>query len=413
MSNFFRTYLNERLLTVLFISFSSGLPLALTSSTLQAWFTQENVNLMTIGALSLVGLPYVWKFLWAPLMDRFAPPWLGRRRGWISLMQLSLCISLFLLANMQPNVSAFSMGLLALLIAFLSASQDIAVDAYRADILHANERGLGAAFTIFAARIAMLIAGGLALIIADHFGWRFTYELMAILMGISICASYFGPEPSETILPPKTILSAVIEPFKDLLKRPDIGIILAFIVFYKIGDALALSLMSNFLLHGLGFTLTDVGVAYKTMGLFATILGAFAGGVFLARISLYQALLIFGLAQTFSNLLFMVLAYVGKNYLLMTSAIFIESFCSGMSTAALLAFLMSLCHQQYSATQYALLSALFSIGRVFLGPLAAYLVGHFGWINFYFWSFLACFPGIILLSLLRKRVIFNAEFVKT
>lgn len=404
--------LNRNILTVLLMAFSSGLPLALTGSTLQAWFTEAGVSLIAIGALSLVGVPYVWKFLWAPVMDRFVPPWLGRRRGWICLTQLGLCVTLFYLAQMNPTETPKAIGLLALFIAFLSASQDIAIDAYRADILLPAERGLGAAVTIFAARMAMLISGGLALIFADHFGWRLTYELMAILIGISTLATYFGPETSKAIQPPKTFVAAVIEPFRDLLQRDGIWLILLFVVFYKMGDALALSLMSNFLLKGLGFTLTDVGIAYKTMGLCATILGAFVGGLFLTRINIYWALFWFGLAQAFSNLMFMVLAYVGKNYALMASAIFIESFCSGMSTAALLAFLMSLCHQQYSATQYALLSALFSIGRVFLGPLAAFLVAKLGWVSFYFWSFILCFPGIILLSLIRNRVNSNAEVVE-
>lgn len=411
----FNKLFTSRILTVLFLSFSSGLPLVLTSSTLQAWFTQAGVSIVTIGVLTLVGIPYSLKFLWAPIMDRFTPPFLakwGRRRGWILACQLGLCVSLFLLANMSPSVSPSLMGFLALFIAFLSASQDIAIDAYRADILLPLERGFGAACTIFAARIAILISGGLALIIADQIGWRMTYEIMAILMGLSIIATYFGPEISQSIQAPKNMTAAIIEPFKNLLKRDGIGIILLFVVFYKFGDALALTLMSNFLLKGLSFTLTDVGLAYKTIGLFATILGAFAGGLLLTRMNLYSALLYFGLAQAFSNLMFMLLAYIGKNYVLMVSSIFIESFCSGMSTAALLAFLMSLCHQQYSATQFAFLSALFSIGRVFLGPVAAVMVTHFGWINFYFWSFLLCFPGIILLSLMRNRVNFNAQVVK-
>lgn len=406
-----KTNLNPRLLTVLLLSFSSGLPLALTSSTLQAWFTQSGVSLITIGILSLIGVPYVWKFLWSPFIDRFAPPWWGRRRGWISIAQIGLCIALFVLANLSPTLNPLLMGCIALGIAFLSATQDIAIDAYRVDILLPHERGLGAAYTIFAARMAMLISGGLALIIADHIGWRLTYEMMAVLIGLAIIVTYLGPEP-PSVKAPATFSAAVINPFKDLLKRDSIGLILLFVVFYKIGDALALSLMSNFLLHGLGFSLTDVGVAFKTVGLFATILGAFAGGLWLKRLNLYQALIWFGLAQAFSNLTFMLLAYVGKSYLVMASSIFIESFCSGLSTAALLAFLMSLCNRHYSATQYALLSALFSIGRVFLGPVAAVMVEHLGWIIFYFCSFLCCFPGIILLSLIRNRVNFDAEMVE-
>lgn len=401
--------LNPRLTTVLFLAFSSGLPLALTGSTLQAWFTEAGVNLLTIGALTLVGVPYVWKFLWAPVMDRFVPPWLGRRRGWICLMQIGLCVALFLLANMSPNVSPMAMGMLALVIAFFSASQDIAVDAYRADILTPEERGLGAACTVFAFRMAMLISGGLALMMADYLGWRITYEILALLMGLSILATYFGPESQKNITPPGDFIAAIIEPFKDLWQREKIVTVLLFVVFYKIGDALALTLMSNFLLKGLGFSLTDVGIAFKTFGLFATIIGAFAGGALLARMNIYSGLLWFGIAQAFSNLMFMVLAYAGKNYAVMVSAIFIESFCSGMSTAAFLAYLMSLCHVRYSATQFASLSALSAIGRVFLGPLAALLVANIGWANFYLTSFFLCFPGIMLLIFLRDKVQFDAK----
>lgn len=411
MSFLSRFKLNARLFTVLILGFSSGLPLALTGSTLQAWFTESGVSLITIGALSLVGVPYVWKFLWAPVLDRFVPPWLGRRRGWIAITQVGLCVSLFLLAYMNPAVNPLLIGLVALLISFLSASQDIAIDAYKTDILAVDERGLGSAVFIFSYRIAMLIAGGLALILADYFGWRATYELMAVLIALTTIATYHGPETPENIVP-KTFKAAVVEPFLDLLQRDKIGIILLFVVFYKIGDALALSLMSNFLLHGLGFTLTQVGLTFKTFGLLATIAGAFAGGILLIRMNLYKALFWFGLAQAVSNLTFMLLAYVGKDYPLMAASIFIEGFCSGMSTAALMAFLMGLCHSRYTATQYAVLSALSAIGRVFLGPVAAVMVKDLGWVSFYFWSFILCFPGIILISFIRHRINFNAEVVE-
>lgn len=409
--HYFKSLCNPRLLAVLLLGFSSGLPLALVGATLQAWFTQAGVSLMTIGVLTLVGIPYVWKILWAPVIDRFVPPLLGRRRGWIGLAQLGLCIALYILADMNPSASAKAMGLLALLIAFLSATQDTAIDAYKTDVLAPEERGLGSAVFIFAYRMAMLISGGLALVLADHLGWSFTYKLMAVLVGISIIATYFAPEPAEGRTP-KTFTAAIIEPFKNLFEREGIWIILLFVVFYKFGDAFALSLISNFLLHGLGFSLTQVGLAYKTMGMFATIAGAFVGGALLVRLNLYSALLLFGFAQAFSNLMFMLLAYAGKSYALMAFSIFIETFCSGMGTAAFMAFFMSLCDHRYSATQYALFAALSAVGRTFIGPIAALMVSHMGWINFYFWSFILSFPGIILLSLLRHRVKFNAELVE-
>lgn len=396
--------INSRLAAMLLLGFSSGLPLALTGSTLQAWFTSAGVDLLTIGALTLVGLPYVWKFLWAPFLDYFIPPWLGRRRGWILLTQICLCVALFFLAHFHPNEAPKLIGLVALIIAFLSATQDIAIDAYRADILLEEERGLGAAYFIFSYRIAMIASGGLALILAQYLGWQHLYELMATLIGCTAITTYFIANPKQPAQLPKNLVDAIYKPFQDLFKRENITLILLFVILYKIGDAFALTLMSNFLLKGIGFSLAEVGLAFKTMGLFATILGAFFAGILLIRMNIFNALLWFASAQAASNLLFMLLAYAGKNYFIFVSSIFIESLCSGMSTAALMAFLMSLCHPSYSATQYALLSALSSLGRVLLGPLAAIMVQHVGWIYFYFWSFFLCFPGILLIGLLRNRV---------
>lgn len=403
----FNQSINQRIFSILFLGFSSGLPLALTGSTLQAWFTQSGVNILTIGALSLLGIPYFWKFLWAPLLDRFVPPLWGRRRGWILIAQLGLCISLFVLAHCQPLTQASLIGFIALLIAFLSASQDIAVDAYRTDILQPEERGLGAATYTFAYRMAMLVSGGLALVLADYLGWQLTYEVFAVLMGITTIATYFAPNVSGNDQPPQTFFSAVVDPFFDLFKREKILLILLFILLYKVGDALALALMSNFLLSQLGFTLTEVGLAYKTVGLFSTIVGAFVGGIFLTRLNILRALFWFGVLQAFSNLMFMFLAIVGKNYSLAASTISIEAFCSGMSTAAFVAFLMSLCHSRYSATQFALLSALASAGRIFSGPIAALMVKHIGWVNFFGWTFILSLPGILLLTTLRSRVSIN------
>src|SRR3990167_2587246 len=266
--------MNQRLLAMLCLGFASGLPIALTSSTIQAWFTQAGVSLMAVGVLTLVGLPYIWKFLWAPLMDRPLFRSLGRRRGWILLTQSCLCGSILLLAQMDPHSEAAVMGLLALVVAFFSASQDVAIDAYRADILRPTERGLGSAYFIFAYRMAMLVSGGLALILADYCGWRLTYELVAVLLMIFMVATYFSPLPAEAALPRCGFVASIVEPFINLFKKEKILWLLLFIFFYKLGDTLALSLMSNFLLHGLGVSLTEVGLDYKINSLVAGILGA-------------------------------------------------------------------------------------------------------------------------------------------
>lgn len=402
---------NPRLLAVTLLGFSSGLPLALSGSTLQAWFTQAGINLMTIGALSMVGLPYILKFLWAPALDRFVPPFLGRRRGWIGLMQLSLCLILLVLASLHPETHPKWMGVLALLIAFLSASQDIAIDAYRTDTFTPSERSAGSALFIFSSRVAIIISSGLALVMADHIGWQHTYEFMALLMMLSTLVTFYAPDSADLAPPPKSFLAAILEPMKNLYEREAIVSILLFIVLYKIGDALALSLMSTFLLRYLGFTLTDIGIAYKAVGFAASIFGAFAGSSVITRVGLFRSLMFFGLAQAFSNLLFMLLATVGKHYTLMLSTMFIENFCSGMSATALLVFITSLCHKQYSATQFACLSALFAIGRVFLGPVAAVMVKSIGWAEFFGWTFIFCFPALFLLASMRRRVVFNAEAI--
>ncbi len=403
--------LNPRIMAVFFLGFSSGLPLVLIGSTLQAWYTEAGVSIITIGALSLVGTPYVWKFLWAPFMDAFSLSKNSKRRGWILAMQLLLCAALMVIAAMHPERHPVWVAMVALTIAFFSASQDVAIDAYRTDVLQPDERGTGAAYFITAYRIAMLVAGGVGLVLADHFGWRLTYQIMAVLIALSTLVTYFAPEPEDDGRAPKNLLATVLESFGDLLKRESIAWILLFIVLYKCGDAFAASLITTFLLKGLGFSLTNIGIVFKSVSIVATISGAFVGGVLLVRLNLFRALLLFGLAQAFSTLMFMMLALAGKNFTLMVISIAIENFCSAMGTTAFMAFLMSICNHHYSATQYACLSALSAVGRVFLGPLAGVMQLHWGWIDFYAWSFVLSFPGLFLLLYLRKKVSFNAQAV--
>lgn len=401
--------LNHRMLAILVLGFASGLPLSLTSATLQAWFTEANVSLKAIGVLSLIGIPYTLKFLWAPLMDHYGFGRLGKRKSWILLTQLALVFMLLLLSCMNPAVQAGSMGLAALMVAFFSASQDISINAYTTDVLKPEERGLGAAYSVFTYRVAVLVSGGFALILADYVGWMVTYQCMALLMLLAMIPTYFAPHPYEYSMGTQTLYATTRFSIAEMLKRDKIVLFLLFIVFYKLGDALALSLMTNFLLHGLGFTLTEVGLAYKIVSFIAMMLGGFAGGILMSRWTIYRALFVFGLAQAFSNLTFALLAYVGKDFVLMASSVFIENFCSGLSTAALLAFMMSLCDHRYTATQFALLSAVASLGRVFLGPLAALMVDNLGWIQFYCWSFVLCFPGILLLVFLKDEVMVHAH----
>jgi PAT family beta-lactamase induction signal transducer AmpG len=397
--------MQTRLTTVFLLGLASGLPLALTGTTLQAWYTESSVSLLAIGFLSFLGLPYTFKFFWAPVMDHY--PFLlrgGRRKGWIISTQLGLSAVLMLMASLSPTTQPVLIGALALFVAFLSASQDIAIDAYRTELLQDDERGLGAAYFVFAYRLAMLASGGLALVMAAFWGWAATYCLMSALMLVLMLPVVFAPcLPSLSAAKPANVWATTRFALTNILQRDNVILLLLFVVFYKLGDALALSLMTNFLLHGLGFSLVDVGLAYKTVSFLGVVLGAMLGGYVLKTWPLYRGLLWFGLAQAFSNLLFVMLAYAGKVMSLMVFSIFIENFCSGMSTAAFFAFLMSVCHRDFAATQFALFSALASIGRVLLGPVAGLMVLHLGWVSFYSWAFLLSFPGLLLLSVLQHE----------
>lgn len=383
------------------LGFASGLPLALTAGTLQAWLTVAGMDLRTIGIVTLVGLPYTLKFLWSPLMDRFVPPWLGRRRGWMIATQLGLIAGIAAMAMTGPADAIWALSALAIAVAFLSASQDIAFDAYRADVLLAPERGIGAGVSVTGYRIAMLVSGAVALILSDHIGWRSTYLLMAGLMFIGVATTLLSPEPSSAITPPRTLSEAVWGPIREFFSRsPALGLLLL-IVLYKVGDAFAGTLTTAFLIRGVGFSPTEVGVVNKGMGLLATLLGALVGGALMTRMGLFLALLLFGSLQAVSNLSFMVLAWTGKSYLVMVSAVAFENLSGGMGTAAFVALLMSLCDHRYTATQFALLSALAALGRVFVGPPSGYLVETVGWVVFFFITFLAALPGLGFLWRLR------------
>lgn len=397
---------NRRLLTVFFLGFSSGLPLALVGATLQAWFTVSGVGLTAIGLLSLVGQPYVYKFFWAPLMDRYVPPLLGRRRGWILLMQCGLIVGLAVMAWLEPSRHAGMIALLAFAIAFLSASQDIAIDAYRSDVLKPEERGLGAALGVAGYRVAMIVSGGLALVLADYFGWQITYLCMAALMLIGVLASLLGPETGN-LAHPRTLAQAVVEPFREFMQRPAAVSFLLFILLYRLGDSLTTttgSLTTAFLLRELGFSLTIVGTINKGIGVFATMLGLFIAGMLMTRIRLYTALLAFGALQAVTNLSFMLLAMAGKNLSLMTTVIFLDNLCAGMGMTALVALMMSLCDRRYTATQFALMSAIMAVPRVYAGAVTGFVIEHLGWTEFFFWTFMLALPGLFLLIWLRGAI---------
>ncbi len=411
MSNhYLRIFQQPKSAILLILGFASGLPLALTSGTLQAWMTVENIDLKTIGFFSLVGQAYVFKFLWSPVMDRYTPPFLGRRRGWLLATQCLLLIAIAAMGFLEPSSQLRWMAALAVVIAFCSASQDIVFDAWKTDVLPTEERGAGAAISVLGYRLGMLVSGGLALWLADKWlGWQGMYWLMAALLIPCIIATLLAPEPSDVIPVPKSLEQAVVAPLKDFFGRNNAWLILLLIVMYKLGDAFAMSLTTTFLIRGVGFDAGQVGMVNKTLGLFATILGALYGGVLMQRLTLFRALLIFGILQGVSNAGYWMLSITDKHIYSMAAAVFFENLCGGMGTAAFVALLMTLCNKSFSATQFALLSALSAVGRVYVGPIAGWFVEAHGWPTFYLFSVFAAIPGILLLLVCRRTLEYTQQ----
>lgn len=386
---------------ILLLSFASGLPLNLTGATLQAWLAFDNVDIKTIGLFGLVGFPYILKFLWAPLLDRYLPPLLGRRRGWIVIYQLGLAVGIAVMALSSPSRQPYELAGIAMLVAFLSASQDIVVDAYRVDVIPPSERALAAAATTFGYRSAAMFAGAVILVVAAHIGWRFAYLLVAAIMALTIFATIWAPEPPTTIQPPRTLSDAVVHPLRDLLGKKGAWGFLALVLLYKVGDAFALSLYSAFMVKGVGFSPVELSVGKVTMTV-STMAGVALGGWIYMRWGMFRSLLVFGVGQAFTNLLYMWLALAGKKMWLMVLATALDNSIGGMGQAAYVAFLVSLCSASFSATQYALLSAMASVPRVVMSAIAGQVVDSVGWANFFIVTFVTAAPGLMLLTFLRR-----------
>lgn len=399
-------YRSPRVWPLLFLGFGSGLPLALTSTTLQAWVTVSGVSLEKIGFLTLVGSAYTLKFLWAPFLDRFQLPILGRRRGWILATQSGLAVSIFLMAFFKPDQQLGLLAFLAVWVAFLSATQDIAFDAYSTDVLQPTERAAGAAVRVLGYRVAMIVSSGLALVVAERWlGWPGTYMVMGILMGSMALFTFLAPEPEQVARAPKTLKDAVVAPLLNFFQRPGAWAFLWFIILYKLGDAFAGALSTAFLIRGAGFSVSLVGTVNNIFGLFATIIGALLGGFLMTRLGMYRALMGFGLLQAVSNFGYWLVTVWPESWGLMAAVVAIENLCGGLGTAAFVAFLMALCSQKFSATQFALLSALSAIGRTYLaGPVTPFLVSWLGWGPFFLVTVGIAFPGLVLLRLKKKEI---------
>ncbi|UDM16559.1 MFS transporter [Vogesella sp. XCS3] len=535
-----------RMLMIWVLGFASGLPLALSGTAMQAWLTLDGIDVATIGFLSLVGLPYTFKFLWAPLMDRFEPPWLGRRRGWLVLTQLGLAAVLMAMSGMQPASDVQGFALLAVLLSFLSASQDVVIDAYRTDVVQPAERGLASSLGVFGYRLAMVLSGGIAMVWADPlngngWSWGTVYQVMAAIMLAAAVISllFVPPVPKDNVAPvsdarndlkgfaavllavvigyqftahvaaplaervvapfypavtetpaspaanpapatpvASTVVAKTAEAAKPAADKGDkkgnpnqkkwvdllslllgmaftlplawwaaqkarfdtlnrslgnyfsmeaAGAFLALIILYKLGDAFAGALTTTFLLKGAGFAQAEIGVVNKVIGIWLTIVGALAGGALMLRLGLYRSLMAFGVLQLLSNLGFWLVAVSGKgawgsftlpafdwlivalkdssqvDYLLLF-AVAVENLSGGMGTAAFVAFLMALCNQKFTATQFALLSAFSAVGRVWVGPLSGVLTESIGWPAFFLFSTAAALPGLLMLARLKSRV---------
>ncbi len=390
---------SRKMAALLLLGFASGLPLFLTSRTLQAWMKDSQVDLGVIGWFSLIGLPYTLKFLWAPFLDRFVPPFLGRRRGWLLMTQVGLLVAIAAMSLQQPKEALQLLGINALVIAFLSATQDIASDAYRTDILEPAELGLGASTWVLGYRVAILVAGSLALILADYICWQRVYLLLAGLMAIGIFTTLWAPEPRDRVSPPQTLKDAIYLPFKEFFSRLGIKsaiLVLLFVLLFKLGDALVGNMATPFLLD-IGYSKTEIGALQGTLGFLATTVGVVGGGVLLTRIGINRSLWIFGGLQALSNLGYFALTRLPTATQWLSVAISLENFCAGLVTAAFVAYLMSQCNHAFTATQYALLSSLMASSNIILAAPAGDLAKATGWSIFFLLTLLASLPGLVLL----------------
>ncbi len=379
------------------LGFSSGIPLYLTGSTLLAWLATANadVSFKTIGAFSLVALPYNCKWLFAPLLDRFGLPLLSRRRDWMLVTQLCLAVSIAWLGAVNAPFNLATAAIVAVVVAFFSASQDIVIDAYRTDSLGKGERGRGGAAYVTGYRIAMIAASSGALLMANHISWQSVYWILASMMSVGVVATFLAP-PLVNSTPPRNLRDAVVEPFVEFFQRRGAIIALLFIMLYKVGDFVALQMVTPFLLKELHFDLVDVALLQKFLGIGATIVGAAIGGVAVDRIGVRKGLLIFGVVQAIANIGYVFLAMSGKNYGVLVVAIGFDNLCNGLGTVAFVAYLMSMCHRKFSAAQHALLASAMTILARLLTATSGYVVEFVGWEGFFAITIVVAAPALVL-----------------
>jgi len=396
-SSILKVIFSPRMLVALIMGFACGLPLLLTISVLQAWMTQEGVDLTVIGMMSLVGLPYTVKFLWAPFLDRFTLPFLGRRRGWLLTFQVALVCAISGLGSTDPARHPWGVTLAAFFVTFFSASQDIVVDAYRREDLTDKELGLGSSLYVNGYRVGMLLASGGGLILADYIPFSAVYLIMAGCMFPGILTTLLAREPDiSTVVPPQTMKAAVIDPLVEYFSRPSALWMLTFILFYKIGDTMASAMSIPFYLD-IGFTKTEIGAVVKLFGFWATIGGSLIGGVIMIRLGINRSLWIFGVLQALSTACFALLTRIGPSVTALSGVIGFENLSGGMGTAAYVAFMASITDKRFTATQYALLSSLMGVPRVMASAPTGFFAKNLGWGWFFIFCTLIAIPGMLLL----------------
>ena len=391
--------LNKRMLICVFTGFTSGLPLYVLIQLVPAWLRTEGVGLAEIGFFALIQFPYTWKFLWAPLMDRFTLPFLGHRRGWMLLTQLALFASIAALGFVNPELSIWTVAYLSAAVAFFSASQDVVLDAYRRELLPDVELGLGNAIHVQTYRLSGLVPGALALILADHLPWHTVFIVVAAFMLVGIVLTLSVSEAIAEPTPPQSLRAAVVEPFREFLGRAGLGsalYVLAFLFFYKLGDNMATALQSPFFID-VGFTLTQIGTVAKFSSLTAAIVGGIVGGLIMVKLSINRALWLFGVVQIVSILGFAALSVIGPNLWMLGFAVAFEYLGVGLGTAALTAFIARSTHVAFAATQFALFTALAATPRTLASAVTGVIVEHTGWTNFFLLCTVLAVPGMLLL----------------
>jgi PAT family beta-lactamase induction signal transducer AmpG len=397
--SFKEAILNRRMLICVFTGFTSGLPLYVLFQLVPGWLRTEGVGLAEIGFFALVQIPYTWKFLWSPIMDRFTLPFLGHRRGWMLLTQVALLGSIGALGFIKPDLNLWTVAYLSAAVAFFSASQDIVLDAYRRELLPDVELGLGNSIHVQAYRLSGLVPGALGFILADHFDWSIVFVIIALFMLIGIVMTLVIDEAIARPTPPKTMRDAVIEPFRDFIGRSGLGpalLVLAFLFLYKLGDNMATALQSPFFID-IGFTLTQIGAIAKTAGLVAAITGGMVGGFVMVKLSINRALWLFGVVQIVSILGFALLSELGANPWMLGVVVAFEYIGVGLGSAALIAFMARTTNPAFAATQLALFTALASVPRVFANAVTGVIVEQVGWTNFFLLCTVLAIPGMLLL----------------